>query len=96
MKQRIVLDVAADRGAYIDHSQSLNIHMIDATTAKLSSRGRIRIIEEEVEDEDADASAILKEEFEDEDVAKAREWQLALGLLSWMAHEPSCSGHQQL
>ena len=76
-----MLDVAADRGAYIDQSQSLNIHMIDANTAKLSSMGRIRIIEEEVEDEDADASAILKEEFEDEDVAKAREWQLALGLL---------------
>merc|ERR1711937_411860 len=29
--------MAADRGAYIDQSQSLNIHMIDATTAKLSS-----------------------------------------------------------
>jgi ribonucleoside-diphosphate reductase subunit M1 len=37
VKQRIVLDMAADRGAYIDQSQSLNIHMIDATTAKLSS-----------------------------------------------------------
>merc|ERR1711870_173805 len=37
IKQRIVLDIAADRGAYIDQSQSLNIHMIDATTAKLSS-----------------------------------------------------------
>merc|ERR1711971_1234646 len=33
----IVIDMAADRGAYIDQSQSLNIHMIDATTAKLSS-----------------------------------------------------------
>merc|ERR1712224_484465 len=32
-----VLDMAADRGAYIDQSQSLNIHMIDATAAKLSS-----------------------------------------------------------
>merc|ERR1711957_719730 len=32
IKQRIVLDMAADRGAYIDQSQSLNIHMIDATT----------------------------------------------------------------
>jgi len=29
--------MAADRGAYIDQSQSLNIHMVDATTAKLSS-----------------------------------------------------------
>merc|ERR1712064_67240 len=37
IKQRIVLDMAADRGAYIDQSQSLNIHMIDATTAKLST-----------------------------------------------------------
>merc|ERR1712028_188538 len=37
IKQRIVLDMAADRGAYIDQSQSLNIHMADATTAKLSS-----------------------------------------------------------
>merc|ERR1712157_426536 len=37
IKQRIVLDMAADRGAYIDQSQSLNIHMTDATTAKLSS-----------------------------------------------------------
>merc|ERR1712100_715845 len=37
IKQRIVLDMAADRGAYIDQSQSRNIHMVDATTAKLSS-----------------------------------------------------------
>merc|ERR1740124_2103838 len=37
IKQRIVLDMAADRGAYIDQSQSLNIHMVNATTAKLSS-----------------------------------------------------------
>merc|ERR1712117_473114 len=37
IKQKIVLDMAADRGAYIDQSQSLNIHMVDATTAKLSS-----------------------------------------------------------
>merc|ERR1712060_680475 len=37
IKQRIVIDMAADRGAYIDQSQSLNIHMVDATTAKLSS-----------------------------------------------------------
>jgi len=37
IKQRNVLDMAADRGAYIDQSQSLNIHMVDATTAKLSS-----------------------------------------------------------
>merc|ERR1711869_164981 len=37
IKQRIVLDMAADRGAYIDQSQSLNIHMTDAAPAKLSS-----------------------------------------------------------
>merc|ERR1712025_510154 len=37
IKQRAVLDMAADRGAYIDQSQSLNIHMVDASTAKLSS-----------------------------------------------------------
>eukprot|EP00435_Cladocopium_sp_Y103_P049916 s129_g15.t1 len=37
IKQRRVLDMAADRGAYIDQSQSLNIHMVNATTAKLSS-----------------------------------------------------------
>merc|ERR1711896_8137 len=37
VKKRSVLDMAADRGAYIDQSQSLNIHMIDATAAKLSS-----------------------------------------------------------
>merc|ERR1711981_1048753 len=37
IKQRIVLDMAAERGAYIDQSQSLNIPMVDATTAKLSS-----------------------------------------------------------
>jgi len=37
IKQRHVLDMAADRGAYIDQSQSLNIHMVDATVAKLSS-----------------------------------------------------------
>merc|ERR1712061_874817 len=37
IKQRTVLDMAADRGAFIDQSQSLNIHMVDATTAKMSS-----------------------------------------------------------
>ncbi|CAJ1408922.1 unnamed protein product [Effrenium voratum] len=37
IKQKAVLDMAADRGAYIDQSQSLNIHMVDVTTAKLSS-----------------------------------------------------------
>mgnify|MGYP002803533650 FL=1 len=37
IKQKIVLDMAADRGPYIDQSQSLNIHMIDATAAKITS-----------------------------------------------------------
>jgi len=37
IKQKIVLEMAADRGKYIDQSQSLNIHMTDVTTAKLSS-----------------------------------------------------------
>merc|ERR1712066_247766 len=37
IKQRNVIDMAADRGAYIDQSQSPNIHMVDATQAKLSS-----------------------------------------------------------
>merc|ERR1719261_1596392 len=37
IKQRAVLDMAADRGAYIDQSQSLNVHMTDITTSKLSS-----------------------------------------------------------
>merc|ERR1712136_244020 len=37
IKQRIVLDMAADRAVYIDQSQSLNIHMVEATPAKLSS-----------------------------------------------------------
>merc|ERR1712226_1201812 len=37
IKQRTVLDMAGARGKYIDQSQSLNIHMVDATTAKLSS-----------------------------------------------------------
>merc|ERR1712064_165885 len=37
IKQKAVVEMACDRGAYIDQSQSLNIHMIDANTAKLSS-----------------------------------------------------------
>jgi ribonucleoside-diphosphate reductase subunit M1 len=37
IKQKIVLEMAADRGAYIDQSQSLNVHMTDITTSKLSS-----------------------------------------------------------
>merc|ERR1712137_1303028 len=37
IKHRAVLDMATDRGAYIDQSQSLNIHMIDVNPSKLSS-----------------------------------------------------------
>jgi len=37
IKQKNVLEMAAERGPYVDQSQSLNIHMTDATTAKLSS-----------------------------------------------------------
>ena len=32
IKQRTVLDMAAARGIYIDKSQSLNIHVVDAMT----------------------------------------------------------------
>lgn len=35
--QKTLLDMAADRGAFIDQSQSLNIHMTKATFAKVSS-----------------------------------------------------------
>lgn len=37
IKQRCVLDMAADRGAFIDQSQSLNIHLSDPTVGKLTS-----------------------------------------------------------
>jgi ribonucleoside-diphosphate reductase alpha chain len=37
IKQKTVIDMAAARGAYIDQSQSLNIHLTDVTTAKLTS-----------------------------------------------------------
>ena len=37
IKQKHVIDMAADRGAYIDQSQSMNIHMIDANAAKVTS-----------------------------------------------------------
>jgi ribonucleoside-diphosphate reductase alpha subunit len=37
IKQRHVIDMAADRGAYIDQSQSLNIHMTDANPARVTS-----------------------------------------------------------
>ncbi len=37
IKQKAILEMAADRGAYIDQSQSLNIHMEDTNFGKLSS-----------------------------------------------------------
>ena len=37
IKQKRILEMAADRGAYIDQSQSLNIHMTDVNMGKLSS-----------------------------------------------------------
>ena len=37
IKQKTIIDMSADRGAYIDQSQSLNIHMTDANSAKVSS-----------------------------------------------------------
>jgi ribonucleoside-diphosphate reductase alpha chain len=37
IKHRHVIDMAADRGAYIDQSQSLNIHMTDANPARVTS-----------------------------------------------------------
>lgn len=37
IKQKSVIDMAKDRGAYIDQSQSLNIHMTDVNMGKLSS-----------------------------------------------------------
>ena len=37
ISQKIVLNMAADRGAFIDQSQSLNLHMAACTTGKLTS-----------------------------------------------------------
>lgn len=37
VKQKSIIDMAKDRGAYIDQSQSLNIHMEDVNMGKLSS-----------------------------------------------------------
>ncbi|XP_015126458.1 ribonucleoside-diphosphate reductase large subunit [Diachasma alloeum] len=35
--QRMILKMAADRGAFVDQSQSLNVHMANPTTEKLTS-----------------------------------------------------------
>jgi len=37
IKQKVIIDQASDRGAFICQSQSLNVHMADPTTAKLTS-----------------------------------------------------------
>jgi ribonucleoside-diphosphate reductase subunit M1 len=37
ISQKIIIDMAADRGVFIDQSQSLNIHMADANFGKLTS-----------------------------------------------------------
>jgi ribonucleoside-diphosphate reductase alpha chain len=37
IKQKSILEMAADRGAFIDQSQSLNVHMEDTNFGKLSS-----------------------------------------------------------
>ena len=37
MKQKAIVEMAADRGAFIDQSQSLNIHMDTPTFGKLTS-----------------------------------------------------------
>jgi ribonucleoside-diphosphate reductase subunit M1 len=37
IKQKNLVDMAADRGAYIDQSQSFNVHMTDANFTKLTS-----------------------------------------------------------
>lgn len=37
IKQRALIDMAADRGAFIDQSQSFNVFVQDPTCAKLTS-----------------------------------------------------------
>jgi ribonucleoside-diphosphate reductase alpha chain len=37
IKQKVIIDMAADRGAYIDQSQSLNLFMAQPNTTKISS-----------------------------------------------------------
>jgi ribonucleotide reductase alpha subunit len=37
IKQKVIIDMAADRGAFICQSQSLNIHMAEPSTARLTS-----------------------------------------------------------
>ncbi|KAJ1341463.1 hypothetical protein BSLG_003892 [Batrachochytrium salamandrivorans] len=37
ISQKVIIDLAADRGAFIDQSQSLNIHLAEINYAKLTS-----------------------------------------------------------
>ena len=37
IKAKCLIDLASDRGRFIDQSQSLNAHMVDATYSKLTS-----------------------------------------------------------
>lgn len=37
VSQRVVIDMAADRGAFIDQSQSLNLHVAEPSFGKLTS-----------------------------------------------------------
>ncbi len=37
LSQKVIIDMAADRGAFVDQSQSMNIHMKDPTAAKITS-----------------------------------------------------------
>jgi len=37
LSQKVIIDMAADRGAFIDQSQSLNLHIAEPSFAKLSS-----------------------------------------------------------
>ena len=37
LSQKVIIQMAADRGAYIDQSQSLNIHVADPNYGKLTS-----------------------------------------------------------
>lgn len=37
IKQKVIIDMAADRGAFICQSQSLNLHIAEPSTARLTS-----------------------------------------------------------
>ena len=37
IKQRVLIDMAADRGAFVDQSQSFNVFIADPSVAKLTS-----------------------------------------------------------